>query len=116
MVWGLCRPETAQSSRRVRFHALQTSDALGAAAAQLGPPAVLGADFAGVLVRDGWAPSRRFTAAAHQTCLAHLLRRCRLVGGGFATLLVVAIVRAAWPQLFRIGPLHTLAPRDTCPP
>jgi transposase len=41
--------------------------------------AVLGADFAGVLVRDGWAPYRQFTAAAHQTCLAHLLRRCRLV-------------------------------------
>lgn len=41
--------------------------------------AVLGADFAGVLVRDGWAPYRRFTAAAHQTCLAHLLRRCRLI-------------------------------------
>lgn len=41
--------------------------------------AVLGADFAGVLVRDGWAPYRKFTAAAHQTCLAHLLRRCRLI-------------------------------------
>jgi len=41
--------------------------------------AVLGADFAGVLVRDGWAPYRQFTAAAHQTCLAHLLRRCRLM-------------------------------------
>jgi transposase len=41
--------------------------------------AVLGADFAGVLVRDGWAPYRQFTAAAHQTCLAHLLRRCRVV-------------------------------------
>lgn len=41
--------------------------------------AVLGADFAGVLVRDGWAPYRQFTAATHQTCLAHLLRRCRLV-------------------------------------
>ena len=39
--------------------------------------AVLGADFAGVLVRDGWAPYRQFTAAAHQTCVAHLLRRCR---------------------------------------
>ena len=38
---------------------------------------VLGADFAGVLVRDGWAPYRRFRAAVHQTCLAHLLRRCR---------------------------------------
>jgi transposase len=41
--------------------------------------AVLGADFAGVLVRDGWAPYRHFTAAAHQTGFAHLLRRCRLV-------------------------------------
>jgi transposase len=41
--------------------------------------AVLGGDFAGVLVRDGWAPYRQFTAATHQTCLAHLLRRCRLV-------------------------------------
>ncbi len=41
--------------------------------------AVLGKDFAGVLVRDGWAPYRQFTAATHQTCLAHLLRRCRLV-------------------------------------
>jgi transposase len=39
--------------------------------------AVLGADFAGVVVRDGWAPYRRFTSAIHQTCLAHLLRSCR---------------------------------------
>jgi transposase len=39
--------------------------------------AVLGADYAGVLERDGWAPYRQFTTAAHQTCLAHLLRRCR---------------------------------------
>jgi transposase len=39
--------------------------------------AVLGADYAGVLQRDGWAPYRQFTRAAHQTCLVHLLRRCR---------------------------------------
>jgi transposase len=38
---------------------------------------VLGADYAGVLERDGWAPYRRFTAATHQSCVAHLLRRCR---------------------------------------
>lgn len=43
--------------------------------------ALLGADFAGILVRDGWAPYRRFTQATHQTCLAHLLRRCRLLRG-----------------------------------
>ena len=33
-----------------------------------------------------------------------------VVGGGFATLMVVLMVRAVWPQLARIGPLHTLAP------
>ncbi|MGO9900311.1 MAG: IS66 family transposase [Solirubrobacteraceae bacterium] len=37
---------------------------------------VLGEDFSGVLERDGWAPYRRFEHARHQTCLAHLLRRC----------------------------------------
>jgi len=36
---------------------------------------VLGADFAGTLIRDGWAPYRRFHEASHQSCLAHLLRR-----------------------------------------
>jgi MFS family permease len=35
-----------------------------------------------------------------------------VVGGGIATILVVMIVRAAWPQLARIGPLHTLAPAE----
>jgi transposase len=39
--------------------------------------AVLGDDFAGVIVRDGWPPYRKFPQAIHQTCLAHLLRRCR---------------------------------------
>jgi transposase len=39
--------------------------------------AILGTDFDGFLVRDGWAVYRRFTHAVHQTCLAHLLRRCR---------------------------------------
>jgi transposase len=38
---------------------------------------LLGASFAGVLVRDGWAPYRQFTEAAHQTCLTHLIRRAR---------------------------------------
>ncbi len=32
-----------------------------------------------------------------------------VVGGGLATVMVVAIVRTAWPQLAAIGPLHTLA-------
>jgi transposase len=34
------------------------------------------ADYDGVIVRDGWAPYRRYTHAEHQTCTAHLLRRC----------------------------------------
>ena len=38
---------------------------------------LLGASFTGVLVRDGWAPYRQFTEAAHQTCLTHLVRRAR---------------------------------------
>jgi transposase len=38
---------------------------------------VLGADFAGFLVRDGWSIYRQFVQALHQTCLSHLLRRCR---------------------------------------
>ena len=38
---------------------------------------VLGTDYAGVLVRDGWAPYRCFRDAKHQSCLAHLLRRCK---------------------------------------
>ena len=39
--------------------------------------AVLGERYAGVIERDGWAPYRRFENATHQSCLAHLLRRCR---------------------------------------
>jgi len=37
---------------------------------------VLGEDYAGTLARDGWAPYRQFLEARHQTCIAHLLRRC----------------------------------------
>jgi transposase len=33
-------------------------------------------DYAGRLVRDGWGPYRKFEKAVHQTCAAHLLRRC----------------------------------------
>ena len=36
-------------------------------------------DYPGVLQRDGWQSYRQFTHAAHQTCLAHLLRRCRVL-------------------------------------
>lgn len=46
---------------------------------------ILGEDYAGVLERDGWAPYRQFTAARHQTCHAHLLRRTgELIAGSVA--------------------------------
>ena len=51
--------------------------------------AVLGTDFTGVVVRDGWAPYRQFEQAGHQTCLAHLIRRCREIAEAHR--------RAAWP-------------------
>ena len=38
---------------------------------------ILGADYDGFLVHDGWAPYYRFRLAFHQSCLAHLLKRCR---------------------------------------
>jgi transposase len=37
---------------------------------------LIGEDFDGVLGSDGWRPYWRFSNAAHQTCTAHLLRRC----------------------------------------
>jgi len=39
--------------------------------------AILGAGYDGFLVHDGWAPYYRFALAFHQSCLAHLLKRCR---------------------------------------
>jgi len=38
---------------------------------------ILGEDYEGFLNHDGWAPYYRFTRAYHQTCLSHLIRRCR---------------------------------------
>ena len=39
------------------------------------PAEVVGMDYNGRLVHDGWAPDDRFTHARHQQCLVHLLRR-----------------------------------------
>lgn len=38
---------------------------------------LLGADYAGKMTHDGWAAYDRFLNATHQTCLGHLLRRCK---------------------------------------
>jgi transposase len=37
---------------------------------------LIGWDWIGTLIHDGWAPYDRFTRATHQQCLAHPLRRC----------------------------------------
>ena len=54
--------------------------------------AILGAEYDGFLVHDGWAPYYRFQVAFHQSCLAHLLRRCREMA------LVASPVAAAFPR------------------
>lgn len=66
--------------------------------------AILGADFNGVLVRDGWAPYRQFEDTAHQTCLAHLLRRSRELASDHP--------RAAWPARITDVLQRALAVRD----
>jgi transposase len=38
--------------------------------------ALLGEDYSGVLIHDGWSVYDNFKAARHQQCLAHLMRRC----------------------------------------
>jgi Transposase IS66 family len=37
---------------------------------------LLGADYAGWLIHDGWKAYYKFLCAGHQSCLRHLLRRC----------------------------------------
>ena len=37
---------------------------------------LLAEEYAGTLVRDGWVVYRSYEKATHQTCIAHLLRRC----------------------------------------
>ena len=39
------------------------------------PEEVLGADYAGRMIHDGWSPYDFFEQATHQQCLEHLLRR-----------------------------------------
>jgi transposase len=38
---------------------------------------LLGTDYAGWLTHDGWAVYYKFLRAGHQSCISHLLRRCR---------------------------------------
>ena len=40
---------------------------------------LLGRDWSGVMIHDGWRPYDRFQRARHQQCLAHLKRRCERI-------------------------------------
>jgi hypothetical protein len=37
---------------------------------------LVGAEYTGVMLHDGWSPYDNFEQARHQQCLGHLLRRC----------------------------------------
>ena len=63
---------------------------------------LLGEDYAGVIVRDGRAPYRRFTEATRQTCPAHLLRRARALREDHPRSRVVADIQAALKQALRL--------------
>jgi transposase len=63
-LWAVATPLTT-------VYAIQPGRGLAQAAA------IIGHDYPGVLIRDGWQSYRQFTHALHQTCLAHLLRTCR---------------------------------------
>ncbi|MFH1604466.1 MAG: IS66 family transposase [Pseudomonadota bacterium] len=67
---------------------------------------LLGEDFAGVIVRDGWAPYRRFTLAMHQTCLAHLLRRSRELLTDHPRATFVTDVRTILQQALQLRDRH----------
>ncbi len=38
---------------------------------------LLGASYEGFLIHDGWAPYYKFVGALHQSCVSHLLQRCK---------------------------------------
>lgn len=42
---------------------------------------LLGPDWSGTMIHDGWAPYDQFTNAWHQQCLQHLQRRCQRILG-----------------------------------
>ena len=67
---------------------------------------ILGEDYAGFLNHDGWQPYYRFPHAFHQTCLSHLIRRCK-------DMIETATAAAArFPQAVMQSLLDGLALRD----
>ena len=94
-LWVAATPTTT-------VYAIQAGRGFVEAAALLGP------DFAGVLVRDGWAPYRQFTQAAHQTCLAHLLRRARELQTDHPRAPLPAAVHTVLQQALQVRDRHAV--------
>jgi transposase len=67
---------------------------------------ILGAEYDGFLVHDGWAPYYRFQFAFHQSCLSHLLRRCREMAR------VASVSSAAFPLAIKYLLQTSLELRD----
>jgi transposase len=67
---------------------------------------ILGEDYAGFLNHDGWQPYYRFVQAFHQTCLSHLIRRCKDM------IEAASAVAARFPQAVMQSLLEGLALRD----
>ena len=67
---------------------------------------ILGKDYSGFLNHDGWRPYYRFPNAFHQTCLSHLIRRCKDM------LATASATAARFPQAVTQVLLQGLALRD----
>lgn len=89
-------------TRSVTVYAIQPGRGFEQAAS------VLGKDYAGRLVHDGWIVYQKFLRAVHQTCLAHLLRRCREM------IEVASPFHARFPEAVKQILQHGLALRDRC--
>src|SRR5438105_7741659 len=66
------RERLCEENERLKRHLEEAQRANKRQAAEL-----LGADYDGWLTHDGWAVYYKFLRAGHQSCIAHLLRRCR---------------------------------------
>ena len=86
----------AGASEKTTVYAIQPGRGYEEGARLLGP------DFDGVLIRDGWARYRRFTRATHQTCLAHLLRRGRTLCRDHPRSRIAADIHALLKQALRL--------------
>src|ERR1044072_2713642 len=63
--------------------------------------AILGLDYGGIVIHDGWSPYDHFEDARHQQCLNHLLRRADAIAAA-ATRGAVRFPRRA-AELLRPG-------------